>query len=387
MATTTIRRAQIGGEIRRLRKRNGLSQGELGSAVGRDSSFISRVERGQRPISADCLMAIYDALDVVFPIGLPRSPEDRNPAKSSEFRRVSNEAAAPPGPGPDEPNADPRLAELLAAIAAEHATHLREIVQHRVEAEGLHPLARRTGLGIGQIRSICAGRAPLLSTVCQVCAALGLELSIGPPRHRTTEGSESAAPAISVDRLRDLEKGAIALNRHVLELGGDPIPPDLRVDLPGGHRIAESHSKYSYHPADDPAGRPVEIIELAASAGGGADTADERIIGRVWFPRDWLDRRGLDPTQCALLGVQGESMEPTLMPGASILVARNRRRRRKGRIYVMRTGDDLIVKRIDKGHAGWQLVSDHPSWQPVPWPTGVEIIGEVVWVARTLEEC
>ena len=263
-----------------------------------------------------------------------------------------------------------------------------QIIRDRLEKTGhsRHGAAVSHGLPRDAIRSVLDGHIPRLDRVSEICDALGLELSIGPPRHRTAEGGESATPAISSGRLRDLEKGAIALNRHVLDLGGDPIPPDLRVELTGGHRIAESHSGYSHRQDDDPAGRPVEIIELSASAGGGADAADESIIGRAWFPRGWLDRRGLDPTQCALLSVQGESMEPTLMPGASILVARDRRRRRKGRIYVMRTEDGLIVKRIDKGHAGWQLVSDHPSWPPVPWPTGVEIIGEVVWVARALEE-
>lgn len=59
---------------------------------------------------------------------------------------------------------------------------LRETVQRYIEAEGLGPLAARTGLGIGQLRSISGGRAPLLTTVQQAVDALGLELYIGPPR-------------------------------------------------------------------------------------------------------------------------------------------------------------------------------------------------------------
>ena len=35
------------------------------------------------------------------------------------------------------------------------------------------------------------------------------------------------------------------------------------------------------------------------------------------------------------------------------------------------------------GAGRWRLVSDHPAWAPVPWPSGAEIVGEVRWAART----
>lgn len=76
---------------------------------------------------------------------------------------------------------------------------------------------------------------------------------------------------------------------------------------------------------------------------------------------------GLVASQCKVIGVKGESMEPTLTDGCSILIDRNRRSRRVGRIFVVRTDDGLIVKRGGKSRAGnWQLVSDHPDKQE--WP-------------------
>ena len=51
----------------------------------------------------------------------------------------------------------------------------------------------------------------------------------------------------------------------------------------------------------------------------------------------------------------------------------------------MRTGDGLVVKRAGRDGAGaWLLLSDHPSWAPVPWPAEAETVGQVVWAARTL---
>ena len=139
---------------------------------------------------------------------------------------------------------------------------------------------------------------------------------------------------------------------------------------------------------DDVATRdPVEVNEVAAAAGGGAEVLDETVVGRLWFHRDWLARNAIDPKQCNVISVRGESMEPTLPDGCSILVDRSqgRKRRRQGRIYVMRTEDGLVVKKASRDEEGnWQITSEHPAWPPVPWSDEIEVIGEVRWVARTL---
>ena len=61
-----------------------------------------------------------------------------------------------------------------------------------------------------------------------------------------------------------------------------------------------------------------------------------------------------------------------------------RRRRRDGRIFVLRTEDGLVVKRTGKDAEGnWQIESDNEDWEPVPWSRDAEIIGEVRWLGRT----
>lgn len=55
---------QLGEEIARLRTANGLSQPELGEAIGLDQPAISRIENGQRGISARELLALARALEV-----------------------------------------------------------------------------------------------------------------------------------------------------------------------------------------------------------------------------------------------------------------------------------------------------------------------------------
>ena len=135
-------------------------------------------------------------------------------------------------------------------------------------------------------------------------------------------------------------------------------------------------------------GDNVGVSELASAAGDGADVYDERVTGRVKFQRAWLARHGLVARNCRIIQVSGESMEPTLIDGCSILVNHASRRRHLGHIYVVRTGDGLVVKRAGRDAAGvWQLVSDNPDkrvWPSRPWPPDAVIVGQVKWTARTL---
>ena len=74
-----------------------------------------------------------------------------------------------------------------------------------------------------------------------------------------------------------------------------------------------------------------------------------------------LDRHGLDATRHAIIRVHGESMEPTLPDRCLLLFDRNRRDRREGRIYVVRTDGGLIVKRAAMRGRGRDLASDDPA--------------------------
>ena len=134
----------------------------------------------------------------------------------------------------------------------------------------------------------------------------------------------------------------------------------------------------------DPAStRYVEIHEVEAAAGTGRLIEGAPVKGRLAFQRTWLSQHNIDPNHATVISVAGDSMEPTLPEGCSILVDHRRRARRKGRIYVLQTEDTLMVKRAGRDKSGWQLISDNPYWPVVPWAEDTDIIGEVRWVART----
>ena len=206
------------------------------------------------------------------------------------------------------------------------------------------------------IAMIRSGRTPSIERVRRLCAALNLECYVGPPRD--PEADHRKQTRALFERFRSEVRSA------VIEALGHP--PDPAGDSP---------------PAST---RQVEVRELRAAAGG-ATGLDETVTGHVPFRRDWIDRISADPTQCTLIGVMGDSMEPTLPEGSSILVDCGQRTRRQGAIFVVRSEDGLVVKRAARdGRGRWLLRSDNPHWKDLPWPASAVLIGEVKWMARKL---
>ena len=182
---------------------------------------------------------------------------------------------------------------------------------------------------------------------------------------------------------------------YLVGLADDPTPvDDRREDLEAALERTEAElerlrARVGQVATDgltdeaDPEAKPIPVHRLQSAAGSGAFELDETIKTYAYFRSEWLARKGLDAERCNIIGVMGESMEPTLPDGCVILLDRNRTRKLKGHIYVLRTEDGLVVKRAGKDEdGGWQLLSDHPEWKPQPWPYGAEVIGEVKWMAR-----
>ena len=89
--------------------------------------------------------------------------------------------------------------------------------------------------------------------------------------------------------------------------------------------------------------------------------------------------------QCDIISVTGDSMEPTLPEGSSILVNREFTELRDGGIFVLQTSDGLAVKRVRKMNDSWILVSDNPHWPPAALDLSDDVIGEAVWNARMIQ--
>ncbi len=51
---------------------------------------------------------------------------------------------------------------------------------------------------------------------------------------------------------------------------------------------------------------------------------------------------------------------------------------------VLRAGAGPAGKRLQRTEDGWQLVSDNPAYEPIPWPREAVVLGQVMWTGRTL---
>ena len=277
------------------------------------------------------------------------------------------------------------------------------------------------------IRNIRRGSSPRTDTLEALCAVLGVEIHLGTPRDAAeaspTAGREKDPPPLVPDpkppeapappEIREvlgLAEGATlrdAVQAIEQRLSGETWRDEIVRALKSETRALRDEiraQRAGPRVADDltddqalsapgtspeirqlPGTRPVAVHRLQAAAGGGALDLDETVKSYAYFRHEWLSRQGLVADRCSIIGVMGESMEPTLPEGCVVLLDRNRRGRREGRIFVLRTEEGLVVKRAGKGaDGGWQLVSDHPRWPDVPWPDDAAIVGEVKWMAWEL---
>ena len=66
---------------------------------------------------------------------------------------------------------------FVSHITRDDLRCLRKRLRQLINEEGLHPTSNRTGIPVGQIRSLLSGRAALTTTVSSVCASLGLDFT------------------------------------------------------------------------------------------------------------------------------------------------------------------------------------------------------------------
>ena len=125
--------------------------------------------------------------------------------------------------------------------------------------------------------------------------------------------------------------------------------------------------------------------QVGAAAGYGAVVEDETIEDYLVFREWWLQKKGIG--EMGVIQVVGDSMSPTMKDEDAILVDNQRTRRLHDHIYVVRTEDGLVVKRLVRDGDGWVMISDNEdqvTYPPVPWPEDAIVRGEVMWTGKTL---
>ena len=171
-------------------------------------------------------------------------------------------------------------------------------------------------------------------------------------------------------RLKEEERGKLARYFGISEalLGG---PPEDSNELAGLLSV-------SRHP-------------VRVSAGPGAVVFEE--VGKPYlaFDERWLKALTATPaSHLSIVRVEGDSMAPTLNAGDDILVdLRDCMERLRDGIYVLRTDDRVVVKRLALNPIGKRVTvqSDNPAYSD--WPDcgldQINCIGRVIWSGRRLD--
>ena len=131
------------------------------------------------------------------------------------------------------------------------------------------------------------------------------------------------------------------------------------------------------------------VPKVAAIAGAGAtlETSDE-ILGYYAFRADWMGMEHVSERNSVLMDVRGDSMEPLLKDGDTLLLDQSDTEILDGRIYVVTLGDELRVKRIQKSMRGYVLRSENPRYADITVEgedlSAFKVHGRVRWCAKML---
>lgn len=131
----------------------------------------------------------------------------------------------------------------------------------------------------------------------------------------------------------------------------------------------------------------VPAYDVRAAAGAGALGHSEAAIYRLPFRLHWLGQvTKSPPNRLAVIQIDGDSMQPTLMHGDHVLIDRGDTAAGRDGIYVLDLGDGLVVKRttVNPATARLTIGSDNPAYQTFTDidPSDVHFAGRVIWIGR-----
>jgi phage repressor protein C with HTH and peptisase S24 domain len=192
------------------------------------------------------------------------------------------------------------------------------------------------------------------------------------------------------------QKGNVPLNK-LLELGRIGLNVAYVVDDAQNveHVAAECEREAKFpsagiFDADADEFAYIPLYPVEASAGPGALVEDGPPVCRLAFRRDWLSSEGLHARTLAALTARGDSMIPTISPGALLLIDTARAFPHREGVYVLQANGELRVKRISPRADGALLLSsDNPLYAPESVPPDLaktlNVVGLVVLVSQRID--
>jgi phage repressor protein C with HTH and peptisase S24 domain len=126
-------------------------------------------------------------------------------------------------------------------------------------------------------------------------------------------------------------------------------------------------------------------VKARLSAGSGSFEVGSNIEGYYSFQKEWLRGKG-SSKHMVLMDICGNSMEPELRNGDTVLVDQSKTEILAGAIYAIGIDDTVMVKRIEKLPDKLVLISENERYSPTYLQgeevNNVRILGKVIWICR-----
>ena len=131
------------------------------------------------------------------------------------------------------------------------------------------------------------------------------------------------------------------------------------------------------------------IPRVTAIAGCGSSfETDDSIEGLYAFRKQFLERIHVHSDKAVMMYVRGDSMEPVISDGDTVMVDKTDITAKEGYMYLVGFEDDLMVKRLQRIPNGWRICSINPEYAPVLVEGDdlekFRIYGRVRWIGRVV---
>lgn len=130
----------------------------------------------------------------------------------------------------------------------------------------------------------------------------------------------------------------------------------------------------------------VPKVRARLAAGTGSLETDSDVIGYYAFKTDFLRRKGR-AKRMVLMDVAGDSMEPDIWSGDTVLIDESQNEIIAGGLFAVGLDQEVYVKYLDKIPGKLVLRSKNPQYTPIEVDMNGEISGSVRIIGRVVWSC
>lgn len=232
-----------------------------------------------------------------------------------------------------------------------------ERIKELMGEDSLRKFSLKVGMSDGAIRKILQGSTPSLDSALKIATACN----------------------VSIDWLAT---GKCAYSEKVIERS------DLSVEhiAPKHDSTTQNNTIYLTPEQNQEISEEFVLVpgyHIQVSAGHGCNVWDEKPKRWLAFRRKYLSYKKLSPEHTAVVFARGDSMADTITDNDSLLIDTSSTTPIDGHIYIVRLGDELYAKRVQKSFDGsLTLISDNKDYSPIQVPKDklpeLCIVGKVV---------